>query len=286
MKKHSITVLITLLLTFNFVGCENDDVVFDPVPATPQGVFSITGDNAVYLFWNSPYERDIAGFIIWRSFDPVDNYIEIGRVDAVDNPNLDLLIYEFVDNTVGNGNTYYYAVSAFDFAGQISDLSAEDVFDTPRPEGEIALFDFLADSTVSGFDLSNATVVQYNSVAADVYVDRVDGIFYLNAVDIDTDLQDMGYTDSFDDIGWAPPTGWSENGWTELILRHTYVIWTRDLHFAKMRVLSFNSNSVMFQWAFQTDQNNQELKPALSASVKPTHGPDYLRRDAGNSVSQ
>ena len=279
MKKHSILVLMALLLVFGIVGCEDDDEIYDPVPATPQGVFSITGDDAVYVFWNGPYESDLAGYIIWRSFEPYDNYVEVGRVSADANPDLDLLIYEFIDYNVTNGITYFYAVSAYDYAGQVSALSAEDVFDTPRPEGEVALFDVFVDSTVSGFDLSNATVVQYNSVAADVYVDRVDGIFYLNVVDVLTDLQDMGFTDNFNDIGWAPDDGWSENGWAELILGHTYVIWTRDLHFAKMRVMALNSNSVMFQWAYQTDQDNQELKPALTAPKKPVHGPDYLDKN-------
>jgi len=109
----------------------------------------------------------------------------------------------------------------------------------------------------------------------------VGGIFYLNAGNENTDLQDMGYTETFDDIGWAPQNGWSENGWAEIILGHTYVIWTDDFRFAKMRVESIHDADgfVLFRWAYQTAPDNPELAPRSDGLEKPVHGPEYLRKD-------
>jgi hypothetical protein len=259
-------------------GCEDDNGIIDPVPAAPQGVYSVTGDQEVYLYWYGPYERDIAEFIIWRSSQPREGYVEIGRRPALDNPDLDLIIYEYIDGSVTNGVTYYYAVSSVDYAGQVSDLSAEEVFDTPRPEGIVKLFDVASDPTRAGFLFSDYSYA--DTATADVYVDRAGGIFYLNAGNIDTDIQDMGYTDTFSVIGYAPQDGWSEVGWLEIIEGHTYVIWTDDGHFAKMRAQSVNPKSVTFEWAYQTAPNNPELVAGPDSLRKPVHGPEYLQKDS------
>ncbi|NOY87894.1 MAG: hypothetical protein GXO93_00710 [FCB group bacterium] len=279
--KKVLTIIISLVtIIFVFSSCnDNNPVVYDNVPVAPQGVYSVTGDNAVYIFWNGIYENDVAGYIVYRSLEPNNNFVEIGRVDADSNPNLDLLIYEFDDNTAKNGVTYYYAVSAYDVAGQESELSAENVFDTPRPDGQITLFDYQVDSTLSGYNFAAQATVNYNSPVADVYIDRVGGVFYLNVTDTLTDIQDMGYTSSFDDISYAPQDGWSENGWSEIIVGHTYVIWTRDSHYAKMRVLSINTNSVTFRWAYQTDQDNPELVSPSTIVIRPSHNPNYLNKN-------
>lgn len=291
--KNLITIIILGILTLAIVGCEETDevILIDEIPAAPQGVYSVTGDNEVYLYWNGPYESDISGYIIWRSLDPINNYTEVGSVDAVSNPNLDLLIYEFIDGPINNGVTYFYAVSSVDNAGQVSDLSAEEVFDTPRPEGFAEVFDsafaHVTIGTYSGFSLSAGAVVPSNSSIADIVVDKFDGVFYLNAADIATDIQDVGYTsDSFDDISYAPTEGWSDNGWLEIIDGHTYVIWTNAGHFAKMRVYLINNNSVVFQWAYQTDFDNPELV-APPVSSKPAHTSEYLNKTtAAISVSR
>ena len=278
MSKKFLTILIAAAAML-FIGCDNDDdvVVIDFAPAAPQGVYSVTGDNAVYVYFNGPYESDIDGYIIWRSLEEFTNYQDIGWVDAVANPNLDLLIYEYVDASARNGVTYFYAVSSVDEAGQVSELSAESVFDTPRPEGRVELFDSSFSMNAAAFDFNYRVRVSALNEAADVVVDRDGfGFFYINAADILTDIQDVGYTDSFDEVGWSPVDGWSDIGFMEIIEGHTYVIWTNDNHFAKMRVLAVGSNSVVFEWAYQTDEGNPELKPVVPTAVKPEHGPDYL----------
>jgi len=279
-----ILLILTALAALLFVGCDHDDdvVMVDFAPAAPQGVYSVTGDDMVEIYWVGPYESDIVRYIVWRSFDPITDYREIGSVVAESNPNLDYIRYGFVDDNVTNGVTYYYAVSSVDKAGQVSELSAEEVFDTPRPEGLVELVDSLVSPLEAGFNLENAVVVSSHSSLADFFVDRVPGfydVFYINAADINTDIQDMGYTVDFDDIGWAPEFGWSENGFLEIIEDHTYVIWTRDYHFAKVRVESINvySGTVVFKWAYQTDEDNLELKPVVVE--KPVHDSDYLTKE-------
>ncbi len=276
MKLHHLF-LIAALSSLVLVGCDNDECVFDPVPAAPQGVFSITGDGEVYIYWNGPYESDIKEYVIWRSDQPTTYYTEIGRRTAVANPNLDLIIYEYIDEGLQNGHTYYYAVSAVDRANQMSELSAEEVFDTPRPEGEVVLYDSTLQANLSGYHF--ASYARLNPSSADVFVDRVDGIFFLNAANDSTDLQDVGYTEQFEDVGYAPVDGWSELGWVELVVGHTYVIWTDDLRFAKMRVETIDSANgyVLFRWAYQTAPNNPELVPLPDGANKPEHGEEYLR---------
>jgi len=280
--KSKLFPILVVLGALVLVGCDDDNCIFDPVPAAPQGVFSITGDGAVYLYWYGPYEADIIEFIIWRSDEPVHNYKEIGRRAAEDNPQLHLWQYEYIDETAQNGVTYYYAVSAVDRSGQVSDLSAEEVKDTPRPEGMVVLYDVITWPNLSGFHF--ASEARIDPALADVYVDSVGGIFFLNAANDSTDLQDMGYTDSLDNIDKAPLDGWSELGWVEIILGHTYVIWTKDFRYAKMRVESINEGSVTFAWAYQRVKDNPELAPRTDGVEKPVHGPGYLRKDNNSNT--
>ncbi|MGH8015653.1 MAG: hypothetical protein ACREBV_05640, partial [Candidatus Zixiibacteriota bacterium] len=183
------------------------------------------------------------------------------------------------------GTTYYYAVASVDKAGHVSELSAEEVFDTPRDEGTAVVFDMAYDATVAGYDLSARANVAWNNVNADIFVDRdVNGIFYVNVADAQTDLQDVGYSASFGGVGYAPTDGWSENGWAEIVLNHTYIVWTRDLNYAKMWVESIQANSIYFRWAYQTAPNNPELIVAGNKDEKPVHNANYLLKPKGADV--
>ncbi len=247
---------------------DTTEIELDLPPQPPQGVFSVTGDGAVELWWAGPYEHDIDQYRIYRATSPDDiepnTYQFLFAVDATINPNLDLLWYSALDDSPENGTTYWYAIASVDFAGQVSDLSAEMVFDTPRPEGVVLLSDAAISLATSGFDFGTRTRVSADNVTADVYVDSFEGILYLNAGNTGgthlTDIQDMGFTDFWDVIGYAPTDGWSELGFSEIILGHTYIIWTDDEHFAKMRVMDINlDGTVAFQWAWQPQVNNPEL---------------------------
>ncbi|RKX25081.1 MAG: hypothetical protein DRP47_10400 [Candidatus Zixiibacteriota bacterium] len=270
--------LLTLLVLFGLLvvaGCDEEDEIYNPAPEPPQGVYSVTSDGVVEIHWNGPYDRDIVEYIVYRNSVSLEApYTEIGRVTADDNPNLDLLLYHYYDEQADNGTTYFYAVASVDHAGQISTLSAEDVFDTPRPEGEVFLSDIAVDESKAGFNFDSHSRVYASISSCDVYVDSYEGVLYLNAGNMMTTkgtlIQDMGYTDYWDDIGWAPASGWSELGYVEIILNHTYVIRTDDSCYAKMRATSVDKNTgVIFQWAHQEVPGNRELSP-------PTEEPDQF----------
>lgn len=285
-----ISLLLLAALTLASCDDNNDVVAPDPRPVAPQGVYSITGDGVVHVLFNGIYDRDVNYYNVYRSREEFNNYTVIGTVDAEANPNLDLILYRFDDDNVANGVSvpYYYAVTAVDFAGQESGLSAETVFDTPRIEGEKALFsNDQQGGLISGFNFATGFAVYDTSSLADIFVDRFQGILYLNNANENNDIQDMGYTDpitfnndvlAFDNIGWAPQDGWSELGYVEVIEGHTYVIWTGDNHFAKMRVFNANPTTglIEFNYAYQADVGN----PELSIPVEPdsVHVPEYREK--------
>ncbi len=155
--KNILKATLPILLALGIAGCddENDILIEDAVPAAPQNVFSVTGDGYVDIYWNAPYEADLAEFVIFRSIDSLTGYTEIGSVPAEANQHLDLLQYTFEDHQISNGQTRYYAVMTVDDAGQESDLSAETVYDTPRPEGVDELYSLYSQPSLSGYVLSN-----------------------------------------------------------------------------------------------------------------------------------
>jgi hypothetical protein len=235
--------------------------------------------------WLANGESDLAGYKVWRASEA--NGIAGGPYSHIATVNVGTTT--FIDQYVTNGVTYFYAVSAFDNVGNESALSPEDVFDTPRPEGSSFVQDFVEHPTTAGFAYTNSapygSVVAWNSVSADIYMEYVpaDGAWFINVTNVNTDIQDMGYTDSFDDISYSPTSGWSAVGWVEAIVGHTYIIWTSDDHYAKIRITSMGdpvSSGVSFDWGYQIDSEGlgqRELKPVVLQ--KPQHDPaTYLRR--------
>lgn len=292
-SKLILTLMIALTATILMTGCGNDVIIdYDPPPQPPQDVFTITGDNSVFIHWTAPYEADITHFGVYRSDHEFTGYNVIATVEAEENPHLDLVYYEpgYIDTDASNSTTYYYAVTSIDFAGQESELSAESAFDTPRPEGEMVLYDVAIDPTYAAFDFFSRRVVSYEDSAADVYLDRdpTTGVFYINAIYYNPSnpnvlLQAAGYHSSFDGIGWAPQEGWSYTGWAEIVPGHIYIVAIKDSrgwNYAKLRVLAENDNvgTVMFQWAYQIDDNNPELAPPSDANT------DLRSREAAGST--
>lgn len=276
-SKSLLTLLIALFGLVLATGCSDDDViaVYDPVPQPPQGVFTITGDVSVVVNWTAPYEGDIIRYGIYRSDQEFTGYDVIADVAARPNPDLDLHYYDsgYVDTDVTNGQTYFYAVTSIDRAGQESDLSAESAFDTPRPDGEMTLYEDAVNSDRSGFDFSTGTRVASENPAADVYLDRINDVFYINATNtFNVWVQAAGFHSSFDGVGWAPQDGWSFTGWAEIVPGHIYLVAIKyapdQWNYAKLRVLTKdNAGTVRFQWAYQTDINNPELAPPTDANT-------------------
>ncbi|MBN1638305.1 MAG: hypothetical protein JW866_05025, partial [Ignavibacteriales bacterium] len=209
-----------LLAIILLTGCDivHNDYDYDYTPpAPPRNIVSITGDNRIDLMWDHNREKDLAGYNVYWSYSYNGAYELIGSTS--DN--------YFIDWDAVNGETYYYAVTAYDYNGNESDLSNDVVYDTPRPEGfNQTIYDYLGFPTKSGYSFSDYRVVAYNSDLTDFFFENFNGTYYLNVWE-DTDIQDMGPTNDIWDISWAPDRGWvpindGENvKYTEAIEGHT-----------------------------------------------------------------
>ena len=250
-----------------FSGCDScsDCTVVEAVvepgpPSAPDGVYSVTGDGVVSLYWNPNPEADLAGYKIYWSDDNVD-FEFVAEV-----PN-NQTYYD--DYDVDNGVTYFYAITAFDTDGEESDLSYETVFDTPRYEGvNLELYDYLGpDSLRSGynFDSFNSNATQkWDDPSTDIYFGIPNGMRTLFAAGTGVDVQDYGYAEYFEDVCWAPFQGWSMHKKAEMILKHVYIVRLRkgnNYYYDKIWVKGFNADSVVLDWAYQTAPDNPELAP-------------------------
>lgn len=268
MKKSILALTLLMGLSFIFMGCEENIYIFRPdhtAPSAPRGIYSITADEAVYLYWEENDEEDLLGYRIYRKTDPNSNtYYYLATVDTA----------AYVDYGVKNGKTYYYGMTAFDYDGNESNLSAI-AFDTPRPEGfDWVMYDRFYKPSLSGFDFSEHEVLHWKDDYTDIYLEYDEYLkaFFLCVANNLTDIQDFGYTDYFDDLDWSPSEGWSKVGWVEVIEGHSYVIWTANDHYAKLRVTDiFEDIKIYFDWGYQIDPGNQELAP------RPPHDENYLR---------
>jgi len=244
-------------------ACDDHDdrviYVDDIAPLPPVGIISYSLDNSVELVWIENQENDLDGYNIFVSnrYDGRYQYIGTSRTAS------------FIDRGAVNGNTYYYAVSAFDFSGNESDLSKDVVYDTPRPEGaNVQLFDRFVDPDRAGYDLSRFRTVFYDTDETDFFFEiSGSGTPWLVVWD-DSDIQDMGYTKDLDEITRAPQDGWNPTGDALAVRGHTYVIRTFDDHYAKIRVKDVTPNAIVFDWAYQLDRGNTELIIGRDSSLK------------------
>jgi len=255
---------ITFIL---FLGCEHISNADLNPPSPPAGLATETGDNFLELFWRENPEPDVAGYHIFVSSSYEGPFEMVGSAPSG----------YFFDHGVRNGYTYYYAVTAYDFAGNESSLSRDVVYDIPRPEGyDATLYDHFRIPALAGYDFSAYSVVPYDDLYADMYFENYQGELYM-VVREDTDIQDVGYTSSLLDIPIAPASGWSETHDVHLIDGHTYVVWTWDDHYAKFRVTSLSPTLVTFDWAYQLQESNPMLKRGVVGSTRSLYHTDRTR---------
>jgi hypothetical protein len=265
MKTLKLVLLFGLIL---FAGCKEDFYYMDTTPpSAPQGVYTYPGDNLVEVHWLKNSERDVTGYNVYASTSLYGKYECIGTAGQ----------NVFIDNGVTNGVTYYYAVSAFDDNGNESGLSRDIAYDTPRPEGYgVRLINVGNDSDKAGYDFSTYTTGPYNDDYTDIYFEYYNGEYYMN-VWKDTDIQDMGYTNSLYTIENAPDGGWSPTKDVRLIEGHAYVVWTWNNHYAKFRVVQLSPSSTIFDWTYQLQEGNPRLKVS-TVRGKLTPGDGYTAR--------
>lgn len=277
MKRLGLGVMLVLALA----GCRDDDRVIAvrdvTPPAAPRGLYTVTGDGQVRLSWLANTESDVAGYKVYVA----------NCAGGAGCPYLYVLTTSgtsAVVNGLSNGVTRYFAVAAFDHAGNEGLLSGEPTneyhFDTPRPAGYgLALGTASGEPTIAGVDFSaygTPTFRQaWDGADVDIFFDLSGGQPYMFAAFTDTDIQDDGYASSLDATDWAPDAGWSPDGTVQLVPGHNYVVWTHDNHYAKFRVIGIAGSParLTLDWAYQTDPGNPEL-----AAQRPRNEGPRVRR--------
>ncbi len=278
--------MTVLMISMALLGCDEDvTYIDDDPPGVPTGVFTVTGDEVVSVYWHDSYDLDLIGYAVYRhdGNDPVYGaYYWLGDVEWDENFDDQTLLHWYDDEDVSNGETYYYAVLSYDAAGNESSLSFETVVDTPRPAGiEMFLFDRHGPNPeISGYDFSllEAGRMPWDAPTADIYVAYEGGIpFAYAARPAVVQLQDYG-TIPLDLVDYAPDSGYSATGRVELIEGHSYIVKITedpgsDVHYAKFYVYDMQAAFVEIDWAYQEDNFNPELK------VQPDREPGGARND-------
>lgn len=254
MRSNMKLLTVITFIIFMLSGCDNLAVIDTTPPASPRGIRTTSLDNAIQIDWLANTEPDVAGYRILVSDRYDGKYLQIGSTNLT----------RFTDKGAKNGTTYYYGLTAYDFSGNESSLSKDVIYDTPRPEGyDVKLYNYRQYPLISGYDFSTYSVGRYDDKYTDFFFESINGKNSIN-VWSDSDIQGMGYTRSLDDISSAPSSGWSPSKSAEAITGHTYVIWTWDGHYAKIRLVEVKTNNIVFDWAYQTAKGNPELKRDFS----------------------
>ena len=95
-------------------------------PAKPEHVTGIGRNQMVGLRWNKNAAPDLAGYTVYRSDTPLSGYGQIGKTELNE--------FNDADKILVNSKTYYYRVTAADFAGNESQMAqAEGMPIAPGP---------------------------------------------------------------------------------------------------------------------------------------------------------
>jgi len=247
-------------------GCEDEDPVVvptDTAPFPPDGVFSVTGDGVVTIYWNENQEPDLAGYVVYRGTTDPGPYFPLAEVPSNQTYHDDF--------DVTNGETWFYAVTAVDDRGHESELSRETVFDTPRPEGfGLVLVELGQQPSLAGYDFSSKSNAPQpaNLSTTDIYFESVAGVNYVVSADAGVDIQDYGLIDLVA-VSWAPEVGWAPSKQVEAIAGHSYIVrildGQGDYNMAKFFVRSVTATTLTLDWAYQEVENNLELAPVGGA---------------------
>ena len=88
-------------------------------PSVPTGLTAVAGDGTVSLDWYDNGESDLAGYNVYRSTTSGSGYVKINGWL------LDISESYYTDDSVTNGTTYYYVVTAVDGSSNESGYSGE-----------------------------------------------------------------------------------------------------------------------------------------------------------------
>ncbi len=224
-------------------------------PSMVRNAVTVTGDRLIKLTWSPNPESGTDFYRVYRCLSSSGYYELIAETP----------FEYFNDYAVYNGVTYFYALSAVNTCGEEGPLTDYLIYDTPRPQGFYAsITDVSQNPATAGWDFSSYSRCDASSQVCDIYYEYTGSTGYIVCSDLSTDIQDMGWAYSFDDISYAPSGGWSPTGDAEAIVNHIYVIWTRTDNFAKIYVRQVTPTEIVFDWAYQTDPGNRELSIGLT----------------------
>lgn len=194
-------------------GCPDPD---GRAPYAPAGLYSVTGDGRTDLYWIASPQEDLDYYRVYVSPDRDGPFESLGETDDA----------HFTDFGAVNGRTEWYAVSAVDFCGREGPLSGDEVFDTPRPDGQdLELFSRFGNFPErSGWDLVNRERQPAGAAGTDVWVEGSGSRLEMVAAS-GTDIQDAGFGPP-ESVNWAPLDGWSPSGRVELVVGHNLVVRT------------------------------------------------------------
>jgi len=273
-----VTLLVVSTLAIAIGGCSDDDEYVDlTAPGIPAGVTSITGDGAVFVRWIPNKDNDLAGYRVWWDGDGDEEFEELARIkpfeegvyqdNGTPSAGDDFLEYGDILGFDYNGTYNSYAISAFDHAGNESDLSWEYVVDVPRPEGyDLRLEPRSAYPQFAGYDLSSLSSQPqpWDDLETDFWFDFDAGSiprFYVPKAWVrilDAGFQSYDGFGGLDGVDYAPANGWSVEGAVEAIPGHTYVLRIRNGasfgsndHYAKIWLGSFENGGALLWWAYQ-----------------------------------
>ncbi len=279
--------LILMLALLAIAGCDDDDTtVVEPGDlAPPLGLHSITGDEAVTLFWwCSNYDDDLVGFKVYSaegelaggSLQEVPAGFTLSdslEVSAPCNSQVQMDV-----EGLTNGTTYTFLVVAA--KGDWGDISHTSnlIEDTPRSESAVhtTLNAHQIDPTTAGYEVSTFERVDCSTLDQDYNTDSGLGDIMCERFDpgagmrawIDgingAAVQDMGYMQDWDDADAAPTGGYASAGHSvEAILGHVYAIWTADDNYAKIQVTEIDEEGpdawIRVKCAYQPQFGNREL---------------------------
>lgn len=269
------------------VGCDDDttnpDVVEPDDLSPPLGLFSITGDQSVTLFWwCSNYDDDLVGYRIYMANgdqhgDPLEAvpsaFTSVDSID-VEGPNSGQVAVTITGLT--NGATYsFLVVAAKDEWTDISHTS-NIVADTPREETatQVTIYGKRVDPILAGFELDGfftvdcTDITNYQTLSGDgdIMCERfnieVAVRLWLDGINGAT-IQDLGYMSDWDGADVAPGDGYADTGHSiEALMGHVYAIKTADNHYGKIQILELNldAGTVTFKAAYQSQTGNPEYK--------------------------
>jgi len=284
-----IAALTALVILMMVTGCEETVTQIETVERSelnpPLGLRSITGDMQVTLRWySSNYEEDFGGYLIYQATGDYEQLAPETMPSAFTVVET-LLVVNDSPSTVhtilglDNGTAYSFALTATDDGITKESYPSNIVADTPRPFGTAQIYQQEAeDEHLAGFDFSEGIEVPYLDSDCDIFLDVytiADNLHYsltspdqASAALRTTEIQDMGYTESFDDISISPAMGWDPDFSVDVLSmeNHTFALKTEDNNYVKLRVLSTgsageNQSWVRFEYGYQTIPGEPNFKP-------------------------